>query len=58
MAAISSKTGAMKRRQSGRRRGARVLSDMRRPLGNDFVNKAMRGDNNQVNAFSYHVKFC
>jgi hypothetical protein len=28
----------MKSRQSGRRRGARVISDMRRPLANDFVN--------------------
>src|SRR5258707_15107866 len=27
----------MKRRQSGRRRGARVISDMRRPLADDFV---------------------
>src|SRR3982075_4512400 len=28
----------MKRRQSGRRRSARVISDMRRPLADDFVN--------------------
>src|SRR6266849_8223134 len=32
-----SKAGMMKRRQSGRRRGARVISDMRRPLADDFV---------------------
>src|SRR5260370_7619457 len=29
--------GMMKRRQSRRRRGARVISDMRRPLADDFV---------------------
>src|ERR1700716_1001061 len=27
----------IKRRQSGRRRGARVISDMRQPLADDFV---------------------
>src|SRR3981081_1827607 len=32
----------MKRRQSGRARGARVSSDMRRALTEEFVNKAMR----------------
>src|SRR5260370_33748320 len=32
-----SKTGMMKRTQSGRRRGARVISDMQRPLADDFV---------------------
>jgi len=31
------KPAMMKRRQSGRRRGARVISDMRRPLADDFV---------------------
>jgi hypothetical protein len=48
----------MKRRQSGRRRGARVMSDMRRPLTPDFVNIAMQGAGIQVNAFSPRMKFC
>src|SRR5947199_6461444 len=37
MAATTSKAGMMKRRQSGRRRGAGVISGMRRPLAVDFV---------------------
>src|SRR5439155_15336720 len=36
-AAIMSRMGMMKRRQIGRRRGARLISDMRRPLADDFV---------------------
>ena len=34
----TSKPGMMKRRHSGRRRGAWVMSGMRRPLADDFVN--------------------
>jgi hypothetical protein len=37
MAATTSSAGMMKRRQSGRRRGAGVMSGMRRPLDHDFV---------------------
>src|SRR4030088_114712 len=37
MGATTSRAGMMKRRQSGRRRGAGVMSGMRRPLAGDFV---------------------
>src|SRR5882762_9513631 len=37
MAATTSRAGMMKRRQSGRRRGAVVMSGMRRPLAGNFV---------------------
>src|SRR5882757_3264433 len=43
MAATSSRAGMMKRRQSGRRRGAGDMSGMRRPLDHDFV-KCKRPD--------------
>ena len=36
-AATTSKAGMMNRRHSGRRRGAGVMSGMRRPLAGDFV---------------------
>src|SRR6478736_323591 len=37
MAATTTKAGMMKRRQSGRRRGAGVMSGIGRPLAHDFV---------------------
>src|SRR5436190_20635373 len=37
MAATTIRAGMMKRRQSGRRRGAGVMSGIRRPLAHDFV---------------------
>src|SRR6266404_4039587 len=43
MAAATRRAGMMKRRQSGRRRGAGVMSGMRRPLDHDFV-KCKRAD--------------
>src|SRR5439155_14498431 len=47
----------MKRRQSGRRRGARLISDMRRPLADDFVKcKRVGGTAKDVEFASLHFE--
>src|SRR5258706_15472751 len=49
--------GMMKRRQSGRRRGARLISDMRRPLADDFVKcKRVAGAAKDVEIASLHFE--
>ena len=47
----------IKRRQSGRRRGARLISDMRRPLADDFVKcKRVAGAAKDVEFASLHFE--
>src|SRR5260370_12876556 len=49
--------GMIKRRQSGRRRGARLISDMRRPLADDFVKcKRVAGTAKDVEFASLHFE--
>src|SRR5258707_3954645 len=49
--------GMMKRRQSGRRRGARLIADMRRPLADDFVKcKRVAGAAKEVEFASLHFE--
>src|SRR5260370_33096966 len=49
--------GMIKRRQSGRRRGARLISDMRRPLADDFVKcKRVAGAAKDVEFASLHFE--
>src|SRR5260370_1493353 len=49
--------GMMKRRQSGRRRGAKLISDMRRPLADDFVKcKRVAGAAKDVEIASLHFE--
>src|SRR5260370_42182303 len=49
--------GMIKRRQSGRRRGARLISDRRRPLADDFVKcKRVAGAAKDVEFASLHFE--
>src|SRR6266849_3283031 len=49
--------GMIKRRHSGRRRGARLISDMRRPLADDFVKcKRVAGAAKDVEFASLHFE--